>query len=536
MSAPTITVVVPATDQPPTLERCLEAIRDADRAPERARRRRPPAGRRAGARPETTGGARAEADVVAFVDADVVVHRDAFARIREAFADPGLDALVRLLRRRARGARAPCPAFATSSTTTSTSGRRARRRPSGRGSGRSGARPSWRGRLRRRALPARRRSRTSSSDCGSPPPGRGSCSTPSPGHPPQGWTLAATVRTDFARRGVPWVELLMERREVPDRPQPRVAPPCQRRGLGGGARRGGRAPPDGGRGLRGGARDAQPPVLRPAAAPPRRRTGGCGRRAARDPPRRRGGLDPGRAGRRRAVEKRERALSAGVPAPRGRLGLLRSRLRGRVARARAPERAGQILLAALAKAKPGTVFIEIGANDGKQEDHLAPYIRRHGWSRRHGRAGPRSLRPPAAQLRRPRRRRARERRDRRPRRARALPRARARGGGRPPDRRSGHVRLALARGGRGDRRGLPREPAANRDDRGALAQLRLALRPPRDRAPRRARHRHRGPRLRDPAPGRPRAPAAPRRSSTSTAISRASSATSRSRVSRGSAI
>jgi len=73
-------------------------------------------------------------------------------------------------------------------------------------------------------------------------------------------------------------------------------------------------------------------------------------------------------------------LSAGGPAPRGRLGLLRSRLRGRVARGRAPERAGQILLAALAKAKPGAVFIEIGANDGKREDHLAPYIRRHGWS------------------------------------------------------------------------------------------------------------------------------------------------------------
>ena len=34
MSAPTIAAVVPATDRPPTLERCLAAIRDADRAPD----------------------------------------------------------------------------------------------------------------------------------------------------------------------------------------------------------------------------------------------------------------------------------------------------------------------------------------------------------------------------------------------------------------------------------------------------------------------------------------------------------------------
>ena len=29
------------------------------------------------------------------------------------------------------------------------------------------------------------------------------------------WTLAGMVKTDFAQRGVPWVELMLERRELP---------------------------------------------------------------------------------------------------------------------------------------------------------------------------------------------------------------------------------------------------------------------------------------------------------------------------------
>jgi GT2 family glycosyltransferase len=79
-----IAAVVPATDRPPTLERCLVAIRAADEPPERlvvvdrAERPGPAAARNAGAM-ET------DADVVVFVDADVEVHRDAFARIRRSF-------------------------------------------------------------------------------------------------------------------------------------------------------------------------------------------------------------------------------------------------------------------------------------------------------------------------------------------------------------------------------------------------------------------------------------------------------------------
>jgi GT2 family glycosyltransferase len=88
-----LAAVVPATDQPPTLERCLAAIRTADEPPaevivvEDAAQPGPAAARNAGV-------ARTDADVVVFVDADVEVHRDAFARIRRVLEeDPGLGAV-----------------------------------------------------------------------------------------------------------------------------------------------------------------------------------------------------------------------------------------------------------------------------------------------------------------------------------------------------------------------------------------------------------------------------------------------------------
>jgi GT2 family glycosyltransferase len=88
--AVTITAVVPATDRPPTLERCLAAIRSARSGPDELLLVDGPRG--AGpARARNEGAARAGGDVLVFVDADVVVHDDAFARIRDAFAaDPGL--------------------------------------------------------------------------------------------------------------------------------------------------------------------------------------------------------------------------------------------------------------------------------------------------------------------------------------------------------------------------------------------------------------------------------------------------------------
>jgi GT2 family glycosyltransferase len=92
-SVPTLAAVVPATDVPPTLARCVAALRASTVAPdelhvvERADGAGPAAARNAGA-------GEAAADVIVFVDADVEVHPDALERARDAFAaDPGLIAV-----------------------------------------------------------------------------------------------------------------------------------------------------------------------------------------------------------------------------------------------------------------------------------------------------------------------------------------------------------------------------------------------------------------------------------------------------------
>ena len=90
---PTLSVIVPATDRPDSLDACLAAVAaardvpsdlivvddDAATSPAVAR---------------NLGATRAEGDVLVFVDADVRVRPDAFERIAAAFAaDPELDAL-----------------------------------------------------------------------------------------------------------------------------------------------------------------------------------------------------------------------------------------------------------------------------------------------------------------------------------------------------------------------------------------------------------------------------------------------------------
>jgi hypothetical protein len=92
-AAPRIGVIVPATDGPPTLARCVDAIRDSSDPPEEVIVVTEPGG--AGpAAARNAGAERATADVLVFVDADVIVHRDAIGRIRAAFGrDPSLKAL-----------------------------------------------------------------------------------------------------------------------------------------------------------------------------------------------------------------------------------------------------------------------------------------------------------------------------------------------------------------------------------------------------------------------------------------------------------
>jgi hypothetical protein len=88
-----LSVIIPATDSPATLDATIAAIERSSEPPEElivvrtAPRPGPAAARNDGAR-------QAHYDVLVFVDADVEVHADALARIRAAFAtDPSLTAL-----------------------------------------------------------------------------------------------------------------------------------------------------------------------------------------------------------------------------------------------------------------------------------------------------------------------------------------------------------------------------------------------------------------------------------------------------------
>lgn len=82
----TLSVVVPATDHPATLERCLAAIRAAHDGPDEVLPVVAPATLTA-SEARNAGVARSTGDVVVFVDADVEVHPDVFTRIRRRFTD-----------------------------------------------------------------------------------------------------------------------------------------------------------------------------------------------------------------------------------------------------------------------------------------------------------------------------------------------------------------------------------------------------------------------------------------------------------------
>ena len=76
-----VTAVIPATNEPPTLARCVAALQAADATPdELVVVTAPP--RTGPAQARNHGAALSGGDVLVFVDADVLVHRDAIARIR----------------------------------------------------------------------------------------------------------------------------------------------------------------------------------------------------------------------------------------------------------------------------------------------------------------------------------------------------------------------------------------------------------------------------------------------------------------------
>ena len=88
-----LSAIVPATDAPATLSECVKAIRSATATPEELIVVDAPAGLGPAAA-RNMGVRRASGDLIVFVDSDVVVHEDAFERIRGAFrADPALTAV-----------------------------------------------------------------------------------------------------------------------------------------------------------------------------------------------------------------------------------------------------------------------------------------------------------------------------------------------------------------------------------------------------------------------------------------------------------
>lgn len=92
-SPPSLAVVVPATDRPPTLERCIAGLEGSTEPPDELVVVEEPVG--AGpAAARNAGVAASSSDLVAFVDSDVVVEPEALARIRARFArDADLAAL-----------------------------------------------------------------------------------------------------------------------------------------------------------------------------------------------------------------------------------------------------------------------------------------------------------------------------------------------------------------------------------------------------------------------------------------------------------
>lgn len=211
-----LSAVVPATNRPATLARCVRAVQASTEPPEELLVvEEPPDAGPAAAR--NLGGERASGDVLVFVDADVVVHPDAFARIRGAFeADPDLVAVFG-----SYDDRPEAPGVV------STFRNLLHHHVHQEGAGRASTFWAGLGAVRRDAFTAaggfdaERYARPSIEDVelGVRLAGSGAAIELDPGL--QGthlkaWTLGSMVRTDFSRRGVPWVELLFERRQATD--------------------------------------------------------------------------------------------------------------------------------------------------------------------------------------------------------------------------------------------------------------------------------------------------------------------------------
>jgi GT2 family glycosyltransferase len=208
-----VSAVIPATDSPATLVRCLRAIEASSAPPDELIVVEEPVG--AGpAAARNLGAERATGDVLVFVDADVVVHADAFERIRRAFAaDPHLVAVFG-----SYDDHPEAPGVVSSFRNL------LHHHVHQEGAGRASTFWAGLGAVRREpfgsagGFDATRYPRASIEDVelGLRLAATGAELELDPGL--QGthlkaWTLRSMVETDFSRRGVPWVELLVERRQ-----------------------------------------------------------------------------------------------------------------------------------------------------------------------------------------------------------------------------------------------------------------------------------------------------------------------------------
>jgi GT2 family glycosyltransferase len=206
----TLSVVVPATDRPATLPRCVAAL---DRAAAAAGGVeivvvQGPRGLGVCAA-RNTGAARACGDVIVFVDSDVEVHPDALVRVRAAFADdPALTAVF--------GSYDDAPPGGTVAAFRNLLHHYVHQR----GAGPAATFWSGLGAIRRDVFLAAGgfdgerfpQPSIEDVDLGVRLVADGARIVLDPaiqGTHLKAWTLRSMVRTDFARRGVPWVALLL---------------------------------------------------------------------------------------------------------------------------------------------------------------------------------------------------------------------------------------------------------------------------------------------------------------------------------------
>lgn len=213
-SSPSLAAIVPATDRPATLEACLAALGAGERRPdETIVQRDPAAGGPAAAR--NRAAASSDAEVLVFVDSDVEVDREALSRIERHFAEdpeliavfgaydddpghPGLTSRYRnLLHHRVHVAGA-------GEAETFWAGLGAVRRDAFEAAGGFDAMRYEQPSIEDVELGTRLRRRG----------GRIVLDPSIRGRHLKAWTPWSMVRTDFARRGLPWARLLLEERDA----------------------------------------------------------------------------------------------------------------------------------------------------------------------------------------------------------------------------------------------------------------------------------------------------------------------------------